>query len=110
MDEGTRRRIIPQPRPPDIFHTIVGYFSRHELPRLNYTKSKSRPPHFEYIMKKLDDNKVSWVEFLRSIKFAQHNMSNERTKCPTHFADFNPQARTGQQSNAEDSHLVRSAN
>ena len=62
-------------------------------------------------MKRLDEGKVSWVEFLRSIKFAHDNESdNRQAECNTHFANFNPQARTGQQSNAEDSHLIRSAN
>jgi hypothetical protein len=50
------------------------------------------------------------VEFLNSIKFAQHNVSNQRVECATHFAHFNPRARAGRAFNAEDSHLIRSAN
>lgn len=61
-------------------------------------------------MKRLDDGKVSLVEFLRSIKFAHSKRSSRTEQCHTHFAGFNPQARPGLQSNAEDSYLVRSAN
>lgn len=61
-------------------------------------------------MKRLDDGKISLVEFLNSIKFAQHNLSNQRAECSTHFAHFNPRARAGRAFNAEDSHLIRSAN
>ena len=60
-------------------------------------------------MKRLDDGKVSLVEFLSSIKFAQHN-SNQRAECDRHFAGFNPRARGGQALNSEDSQLIRSAN
>jgi hypothetical protein len=61
-------------------------------------------------MKRLDDGKVSLVEFLNSIKFAQQNVSNQRMECPTHFAHFNPRARGGRALSAEDSQLIRSAN
>ena len=61
-------------------------------------------------MKRLDDGKVSLVEFLRSIKFAHENTSNRHAECATHFAPFNPQTRTGHPLNTEDSHLIRSAN
>ncbi len=60
-------------------------------------------------MKRLDDGKVSLVEFLNSIKFA-HNDTNQRSKCATHFAHFNPRARGGQSLNGEESQLIRSAN
>ena len=61
-------------------------------------------------MKRLDDDKVSLVEFLRSIKFAQQSASGRHAECPTHFAYLNPRAYTGQQSNTEDSAVIRSAN
>lgn len=61
-------------------------------------------------MKRLDDGKVSWVEFLRSIKFATNNTANRQVECPTHFANFIPHARSGQNANAEDLQLIRSAN
>ena len=62
----------------------------------------------EWNMKRLDDGKVSLVEFLRSIKFAQHKQAKETTECPTHFAHFNQRARDGGQRNSEDSQLIRS--
>jgi len=61
-------------------------------------------------MKRLDEGKVSWVEFLRSIKFAQHNTSNQSVECPTHFAHLNQRARSGGSFSTEDSQLIRSAN
>ena len=61
-------------------------------------------------MKRLDDGKVSLVEFLRSIKFAPQTASNETVKCPTHFAHFNQRARSGGHLCAEESQLIRSAN
>ncbi len=62
-------------------------------------------------MKRLDDGKTSFVEFLNSIKFAQHNDANQRAKCPTqHFAHFNPRARDKSALSTEDSQLIRSAN
>lgn len=61
-------------------------------------------------MKRLDDSKVSLVEFLSSIKFAQQNEDNQRVECPTHFAHFIPRARPGRLTSAEDSQLIRSAN
>ena len=60
-------------------------------------------------MKRLDDGKVSLVEFLNSIKFATHNNS-QTAECATHFAHFNPRARGGRALSAEDSQLIRSAN
>ena len=76
----------------------------------HYTISKGDHFLIERTMKRLDDGKISLVEFLNSIKFAQHNVSNRRVECVTHFAHFNPRARAGRAFNAEDSHLIRSAN
>jgi hypothetical protein len=61
-------------------------------------------------MKRLDDGKVSLVEFMRSIKFTDGKAPKRRAEYPNLFAGFEPQARPGTQSSAEDSKLVRSAN
>jgi hypothetical protein len=61
-------------------------------------------------MKRLDDDKVSLVEFLRSIKSAQRTRSTGGSGCTTHFAGFSPQARADQKSNPEERTLVRSYN
>jgi len=61
-------------------------------------------------MKRLDDGKTSLVEFLNSIKFAQHNEASQSVKCPTHFAHFNPRTRNTLAPKVEDSQLIRSAN
>ncbi|RLA45236.1 MAG: hypothetical protein DRR04_11130 [Gammaproteobacteria bacterium] len=61
-------------------------------------------------MKRLDEDKTSLVEFLRSIKFAQQSCANPSIECPTHFAHFEQHARAGRQLTAEDSQLIRSAN
>ena len=64
----------------------------------------------EWTMKRLDEDKVSLVEFLRSIKFAQQSAANPSVECPTHFAHLEQRARPGRQLTAEDSQLIRSAN
>ncbi len=61
-------------------------------------------------MKRMDDGKVSLVEFLSSIKFARNNTVNGGVQCNGHFAHFNPQARPGRVLSVEDSQLIRSAN
>lgn len=58
-------------------------------------------------------NKVSWVEFLRSIRFdqskAQRKKTSTDTECSSHFARFDQHVpSTG--ISAEDQYLVRSAN
>jgi hypothetical protein len=64
----------------------------------------------EWTMKRLDDDKVSLVEFLRSIKFAQQSNASQSDKCPTHFAHIDQHARPARHSSAEDTQLIRSAN
>ena len=59
-------------------------------------------------MTRMDHNKVSWLEFLKSIKFDQHDTVQSRVECTSSFANFNPQAR--KQASAEESQLIRSAN
>jgi len=61
-------------------------------------------------MKRLDDDKVSLVEFLRSIKYARRDSPDCQTDQPEHFADFRPQARTRGKLTREDKSLVRSNN
>lgn len=61
-------------------------------------------------MKRLDENKVSLVEFLRSLRSIQRTRSTGDSDCTTHFAGFSPQARADQQTNPEDLTLVRSYN
>lgn len=61
-------------------------------------------------MKKIDNDKVSLVEFLSSIKFARRNTANSSAQRIGHFANFNPQARPARTSSVEDSQLIRSAN
>ena len=61
-------------------------------------------------MKRMDDGKVSLVEFLSSIKFAQRNAVNSGSRYSGQFAHFNPQARPGGALSGEDSQLIRSAN
>jgi len=62
-------------------------------------------------MKRLDDGKTSLVEFLSSIKFAQQNEApHSSAECTAHFAHFDQRARSGRQSNAEDTQVIRSAN
>jgi len=62
-------------------------------------------------MKRLDEGKVSFLEFLRSIKFARQRVTDDYPAESTqHFADFSPRARKEHNTNAEESHLVRSAN
>ena len=61
-------------------------------------------------MKRMDDGKVSLVEFLSSIKFAGNNVASPGAEPINSFAHFNPQARPGGAFSAEDSQLIRSAN
>lgn len=61
-------------------------------------------------MKRLDDGKVSLVEFMRSIKFAQHNSHRRNHGCQTHFAGFNQRVGGGRTASTEDRQLIRSAN
>lgn len=61
-------------------------------------------------MKRLDDDKVSLVDFLRSIKFNQCQRAQGGARVSGHFAELNPRARPAQPRSAEDALLVRSAN
>ena len=61
-------------------------------------------------MKRLDDDKVSLVDFLRSIRFRHQRAATNPDECNTHFAGFSPRTRTEQNNNTEESHLIRSAN
>ena len=62
-------------------------------------------------MKRLDDDKVSLVDFVRSIKFARPRYdSPQANQTSMHFAHFEQRVNTCQQISAEDSKLIRSAN
>ena len=61
-------------------------------------------------MKRLDEGKVSLVEFLRSIKYGRRTPRSNHSADETHFAGFNPQTRVDQQANSEELSLVRSDN
>lgn len=61
-------------------------------------------------MKRMDDRKVSLVEFLRSIKFSRPHKNDAKSEVSTHFAPLVPKARPAQPYCAEDASLVRSAN
>ncbi len=61
-------------------------------------------------MKRLDDGKVSLVDFMRSIKFDHGASATQNYKVPTNLAHFSPRARSGNQPAVEDTQLIRSAN
>lgn len=61
-------------------------------------------------MKRLDDGKVSLVEFLRSIRSSHRARSRDHGDCTQRFAGFNPQARAERKANPEERTLVRSYN
>ena len=61
-------------------------------------------------MKQRDKGKASLVEFLRSLKYTHNRGSQGRVEIASHFAQFQPRARTGRQFSSEDSQLIRSAN
>ena len=61
-------------------------------------------------MKRVDDGKVSLVEFLSSIRFARQNSVNLDVHSGNRFARFDQRVPVSRQFGAEDSYLVRSAN
>jgi hypothetical protein len=62
------------------------------------------------MMKRLDENRVSLVEFLRSIKYSRHGKSKAQGEYPEHFAGFSPQVSVEKTVTAEDSSHVLSGN
>lgn len=62
---------------------------------------------------KTSQGKVSWVEFLRSIRFDQNKAQSKKAKssgeCSSHFASFDQRIPAAGGS-ADDHFLVRSAN
>ena len=60
-------------------------------------------------MKRLDEGKVSWVDFLRSINFKRNNKPDRSEDNQAQFADFVAHARARKQLK-EERYLVRSAN
>jgi hypothetical protein len=61
-------------------------------------------------MKRIDEGKVSLVEFLSSIKFARNNSENFNAPEGNRFARFDQRVPVARQFGAEDSYVVRSAN
>ena len=61
-------------------------------------------------MKRLDEGKVSLVEFLRSIKARRGNEKQHPIECERHFATLDPHAREPQPDGTDDSSTVPSAN
>ncbi len=61
-------------------------------------------------MKRMDDGKVSLVEFLSSIKFSRRANAAEETSEMERFATFDQQVRPARLRSREDRLLVRSAN
>ena len=61
-------------------------------------------------MKRLDEGKVSLVDFLRSIKTRKRRDTRHPAECETHFATLNPHAREPKPDGAEESSTVPSAN
>ncbi len=61
-------------------------------------------------MKRIDEGKVSLVEFLSSIKFARQNSATLNVQSANRFARFDQRVPVARQFGAEDSYLVRSAN
>ena len=62
-------------------------------------------------MKRMDEGKVSLVEFMRSIKYKHRQQpAQQQDEQSEHFAGFSPRARRAKKSSAEERQLVRSAN
>ena len=61
-------------------------------------------------MKRIDDGKVSLVEFLSSIKFARQSSANFDIESGSRFARFDQRVPVARQFGTEDSYLIRSAN
>jgi hypothetical protein len=111
---GTIYRVTSRAAPNNvrrvIFHTNEEYFLQHKGHTEVYTTGESDQLMIEWTMKRLDDDKVSLVEFLRSIKFSQQSNASHTDECPTHFAHLDQHARPARRSSAEDAQLIRSAN
>ncbi|MCR9106324.1 MAG: hypothetical protein NXI15_13595 [Gammaproteobacteria bacterium] len=61
-------------------------------------------------MKRLDDNKTRFVDFMRSIKFNSRNASKDAIEVSSHFAHFSPRARRADADSTDNSTPVRSGN
>ncbi|MEP4149371.1 MAG: hypothetical protein ABJL54_19280 [Halioglobus sp.] len=61
-------------------------------------------------MKRMDEGKVSLVEFLSSIKFARQNSAHFDVQSGNRFARFDQRVPVNRQFGTEDSKLIRSAN
>ena len=61
-------------------------------------------------MKRLDEGKVSLVEFLASIRYRQRSHGRKNPAKPSQFAQFSPLTHNGETTSTEERLLVRSAN
>ena len=61
-------------------------------------------------MKRLDEGKVSLVEFLASIRYMQRGHGRKNPAEASQFAQFSPLARNDETTSTEESLLVRSVN
>lgn len=61
-------------------------------------------------MTRRDNDKASFVDFLRSIKFAHQKPSVVDSTCSTHFAHFNQRAGVSAKESTEENKHIRSAN
>ena len=61
-------------------------------------------------MKRIDDGKVSLVEFLSSIKFSRSRSNKKASDAGKRVASFEQRAPVSQPFATEDSYLIRSAN
>lgn len=61
-------------------------------------------------MKKVDQGKVSLVDFMRAIRFPRRERASCAIGSDAPFAGFNQRVRSGYRPSLEDAQLVRSAN
>lgn len=61
-------------------------------------------------MKRLDDEKISLVDFLNSIKFSQQQGDHRTEEFDTRLAQFQQRVHTSRLYNTEELELIRSAN
>ena len=61
-------------------------------------------------MKRLDEGKVSLVEFLASIRHSRRDQAHKHAADTTQFARFSPHARAAEDTAMEERLLVRSVN
>jgi len=91
---------------------LVDKTVHYELVQANIEITMDKPQHTNTLGTSStgsSQGKVSWVEFLRSIRFDQAKKSKASGECSSHFAAFD-QRTPARGASAEDQFLVRSAN